>query len=172
MKWANKAGLVSSQAQFDDVYGLDEEVCHCCTVCSPYEGSSLHKLLGMVSKPVKALILLFPDNGELAAKRAEDDVKIEESGQPALDPTIFWIKQTVSVGIFRIHGSSPIHWCYSQIRNACGTMALIHALANVSRSIRITSCVYSLKPPCHKQSNVTFVPESPLAKFIDQCKGK
>jgi ubiquitin carboxyl-terminal hydrolase L3 len=49
----------------------------------------------MVSQPVKAIILLFPDTGELAAKRDEVDAKIEKDGQPALDPTIFWMKQTV-----------------------------------------------------------------------------
>ncbi|KAF8635341.1 hypothetical protein AX15_000460 [Amanita polypyramis BW_CC] len=111
--WAEKAGLVTSQACFHDVYGLDEE------------------LLALVPKPVKAVILLFPLDSETKAEReAEDEVLAKES-QPLLDKTILWIKQTIG--------------------NACGTMALLHALAN---------------------TDVTITPESPLAQFIDQCKDK
>jgi len=111
--WSTNAGLVPSQAQFDDVYGLDPD------------------LLSMVAQPVKAVILLFPISDASEAKRKEEDAKIKADGQPSLDPTVFWIKQTIS--------------------NACGTIGLLHALAN---------------------SDITFVPESPLAKFIAECKEK
>jgi len=110
--WSTKAGLVP-RVQFEDVYGLDES------------------LLGMVSQPVKAVVLLFPISTESEARRKQEDEEILSKGQPELDPTIFWIKQTIS--------------------NACGTMGLIHAIAN---------------------SDATLVPESPLAKFIDQCIDK
>jgi len=110
--WSTKAGLVP-RVQFDDVYGLDES------------------LLGMVLQPVKAVVLLFPISPESEARRKQEDEEIQAKGQPKLDPTIFWIKQTIS--------------------NACGTMGLIHAIAN---------------------SDVTLAPESPLAKFIDQCTHK
>jgi len=105
--------LVQSDAQFEDVYGLDSE------------------LLAMVSQPVKAIILLFPLSDNLKTKRNEEEAKIATDGQPDVDPNVIWIKQTIS--------------------NACGTMGLLHALAN---------------------SNVVLIPESPLAKFITECKDK
>jgi ubiquitin carboxyl-terminal hydrolase L3 len=48
----------------------------------------------MVSQPVKAVILLFPDVKEIAEQRKAEDIEIAK-GQPKLDKTIFWIKQTV-----------------------------------------------------------------------------
>ncbi|KAJ7695172.1 hypothetical protein B0H17DRAFT_1056689 [Mycena rosella] len=110
--WSNKAGLVPL-VQFDDVFGLDEA------------------LLTMVPQPVKAVVLLFPISPESEARRKQEDEEILSKGQPTLDPTVFWIKQTIS--------------------NACGTMGLIHAIAN---------------------SDATLKPESPLSKFIDQCTDK
>ncbi|KAG6854543.1 hypothetical protein C0991_005455 [Blastosporella zonata] len=112
-EWSNKGGLVVSQAAFHDVYGLDPE------------------LLCLVPRPVKAVVLLFPITEQLETKRKAEDEKIKNEGQPLLDPTVVWIKQTIP--------------------NACGTIGLLHALAN---------------------SNVTFSPQSPLAQFIDQCKDK
>lgn len=50
----------------------------------------------MVSQPVKAVILLFPDFKELKKSREDEDLKLSQEGQPKLDKTIFWIKQTVS----------------------------------------------------------------------------
>jgi len=111
--WAEKAGLVTADAKFQDVYGLDDG------------------LLDMVIQPVRAVILLFPGYEDGIPKRKEEDEKIAKEGQPKLDKTVMWIKQTIG--------------------NACGTMALLHALAN---------------------SNVTIAPASPLAKFFDQCRDK
>ncbi|KAH7925754.1 cysteine proteinase [Leucogyrophana mollusca] len=91
-KWANAAGLVETQYQFCDVYGLDSE------------------LLALVLRPVKAVVLLFPVVGAIAAKRKEEDAEIAAKGQHPVDPTVMWIKQTIS--------------------NACGTMGLLHALCN------------------------------------------
>ncbi|KAI0331473.1 cysteine proteinase [Cubamyces sp. BRFM 1775] len=91
-KWAVKAGLVESQAHFEDIYGLDPE------------------LLGMVTQPVKAVILLFPITDAYEQKRREEDARITAEGQPPVDSTLFWMKQTIS--------------------NACGTMALLHSLIN------------------------------------------
>ncbi|KAI6001923.1 hypothetical protein EDD15DRAFT_2158060 [Pisolithus albus] len=111
--WAYAAGLNKSQAHFEDVFGLDDA------------------LLAMVTPGVKAVCLCFPCTETIETKAREEDAKIREAGQQPVDPTVFWMKQTIS--------------------NACGTMALIHALSN---------------------SDVTLLPESPLAKFIDECKGK
>ncbi|KAI0065636.1 peptidase C12 ubiquitin carboxyl-terminal hydrolase 1 [Artomyces pyxidatus] len=111
--WAYKVGLSPTSAEFVDIYGLDNE------------------LLGLVPQPVKAVILLFPIRGAIGDMRRLEDEQIAANGLPAVDSTIFWMKQTIS--------------------NACGTMGLIHALAN---------------------SDVMYEPESPLAQFIDICKDK
>ncbi|KAF9552077.1 peptidase C12, ubiquitin carboxyl-terminal hydrolase 1 [Agrocybe pediades] len=111
--WAEKAGLVMSQAHFSDIYGFDPE------------------LLDIVPKPVKAVILLFPIDEDGEARRKAEDERIAREGQPKVDNTIFFIKQTIS--------------------NACGTIGLIHALAN---------------------AGVEFKPTSPLQKFIIECKDK
>ncbi|KAI0725335.1 hypothetical protein C8Q72DRAFT_888811 [Fomitopsis betulina] len=110
-QWASKAGLVTEQTQFVDVYGLDED------------------LLAMVPQPTKAVILLFPITQSIENRRKEEDEKVKTQGQHPVDPTVFYIKQTIG--------------------NACGTIGLLHALANV---------------------DATLVPESPLEQFIDQCK--
>ncbi|KAI0047231.1 peptidase C12 ubiquitin carboxyl-terminal hydrolase 1 [Auriscalpium vulgare] len=112
-EWAESVGLLEGSAEFVDVYGLDPE------------------LLAMVPRPVKAVILLFPLTGGIDDWRKSEDDRIAAEGQPAIDPTVFWIKQTIG--------------------NACGTIGLLHALAN---------------------SDVAYVPESPLQKFIDLCKDK
>ncbi|KDR71856.1 hypothetical protein GALMADRAFT_253635 [Galerina marginata CBS 339.88] len=111
--WSKKAGVLANSAHFEDVYGLDEE------------------LLAMVPQPVRAVVLLFPIDSEGDKKRNVEDERIAREGQPKIDDTIFWVKQTIP--------------------NACGTIGLIHALAN---------------------SGVTFAPTSVLQKFIFQCEGK
>ena len=50
----------------------------------------------MVPGPVKAVILLFPIDTEGEEKRKREDARIATEGQPMLDNTIFWVKQTVS----------------------------------------------------------------------------
>lgn len=72
----------------------------------------------MVPQPVKAVILVFP-YGEISksdARKAQEEksAKDRESGKSEIDPTVVWIKQTIG--------------------NACGTMALLHALLNVRNS--------------------------------------
>ncbi|KAF9003071.1 ubiquitin carboxyl-terminal hydrolase [Cyathus striatus] len=111
--WAKKAGLLTSQFQFEDVYGFDED------------------LLSLVPQPVQAIVLLFPIQPDTEARAKEEDEKIAKKGQPKIDKTIFWVKQTIS--------------------NACGTIALIHALAN---------------------SSVAFSPNSLMQQFIFECKDK
>jgi len=111
--WAYKVGLLKSKAEFVDIYGLDEE------------------LLALVHQPVHAVILLFPLENTLEEHRRTEDESIAKDGQPAIDPTIFWMKQTIG--------------------NACGTMGLIHTLAN---------------------SDVTFEPDCLFQRFLDQSKEK
>jgi len=90
--WSSQAGLATETATFHDVYGLDPE------------------LLAMVPKPVKAVLFLFPITPALEAKRREEDEHIKSGGQKDVDPTVVFIKQTIS--------------------NACGTIGLLHALIN------------------------------------------
>jgi len=90
------------------------------------------ELLAMVPQPVKAVILLFPLTDDFKKKRdARYAEKLRKVGEGHVDPTIIWIKQTIG--------------------NACGTMAMLHALTN---------------------SPVEFEPESAIAQFIDLCKAK
>ncbi|KAF8720437.1 hypothetical protein AX14_010970 [Amanita brunnescens Koide BX004] len=111
--WAEKAGLATSLACFHDLYGLDDE------------------LLALVPQPVKAVVLLFPLDEAIRSQRKLDEERVARDGQPLLDKSILWIKQTIG--------------------NACGTMALLHALSN---------------------TDVTINPGSALAQFIEQCKDK
>jgi ubiquitin carboxyl-terminal hydrolase L3 len=55
----------------------------------------LRQLLALVPKPVKALVLLFPIRGKLEELSKEEEAKFKEKGQVPIDPTVFWIKQTV-----------------------------------------------------------------------------
>lgn len=94
--------------QFGDVYGLDPE------------------LLGMVPKPVCALLLLFPVSEKYESFRLEEEKQIKAKGQE-VSPDVYFMKQTIG--------------------NACGTIGLIHAVAN-------------------NQSYVEFDADSPLKKFL------
>jgi ubiquitin carboxyl-terminal hydrolase L3 len=53
------------------------------------------QLLDLVAKPVKAVILLFPIRGKLEELRQQEEARIKEEGKVPVDPTVFWIKQTV-----------------------------------------------------------------------------
>lgn len=53
------------------------------------------QLLAMASQPVRAVILLFPITADSERKKEEEEAKIAKDGQPEIDPTILWIKQTV-----------------------------------------------------------------------------
>lgn len=76
----------------------------------------------MVPQPSKAVLLIFPLEGRISEMRKEADEKIAKSGQPPVDPTIVFIEQT--------------------IRNACGTIGLLHALANVRVYLLLRSNSY------------------------------
>ena len=55
------------------------------------------KLLSMVPKPVRAVVLLFPITDASEEKRKEEDAATEAGKLPPVDPTVIWIKQTVSM---------------------------------------------------------------------------
>ncbi|XP_006457095.1 hypothetical protein AGABI2DRAFT_181450 [Agaricus bisporus var. bisporus H97] len=88
-------------------------------------------LLSIIPKPTQAVIVLFPLKEGIKNKQMEQIDTITARGQHPIDPASLFVKQKVG--------------------NACGTMALIHAIAN---------------------SDVTYTPDSVLQKFISSCKDK
>jgi len=91
-EWASQVGLPKELVEFSEVYGLDPN------------------LLVLVPKPVEAVLLVFPITEEFDKIRKSEDERLQEAGQPHLDPTLFYIKQTIP--------------------NACGTIALLHSIYN------------------------------------------
>ncbi|KAJ2778240.1 Ubiquitin carboxyl-terminal hydrolase isozyme L3 [Coemansia javaensis] len=71
------------------------------------------EMLAMVPQPVRALVFLFPAGDGYAAARSRE---IEAAAAP-VSPNVWFMKQTIG--------------------NACGTMAILHALANVQRDVAI-----------------------------------
>ncbi|XP_068121102.1 ubiquitin carboxyl-terminal hydrolase isozyme L3-like, partial [Hyperolius riggenbachi] len=82
----------------------------------------------MVPRPVCALLLLFPVTEKYELFKAEEEEKIKSHGQD-VDSGVWYMKQT--------------------IRNACGTIGLIHAVAN-------------------NKEKLHFEKDSALEKFIEE----
>ena len=55
----------------------------------------------MVPGPSKAILLVFPITEVTEKKRQEDDERLAKEGQPDVDPTLIYIKQTVRVFVLR-----------------------------------------------------------------------
>jgi len=91
-EWATAVGLPNELVEFSEVYGLDPD------------------LLNLVPKPVEAVLLVFPITKEFDKIRNSEDERLQKDGQPHLDPTLFYVKQTIP--------------------NACGTIALLHSIYN------------------------------------------
>ncbi|CAN9497577.1 unnamed protein product [Ophioblennius macclurei] len=85
-------------------------------------------LLSMVPRPVCAVLLLFPVTEKYEAYKLEEEEKLKEQRQD-VSPDVYFIKQTIG--------------------NACGTIGLIHAVAN-------------------NQAQLEFDADSPLKKFLEQ----
>jgi len=86
--------------------------------------------LSFLPKPIEAVILLFPITEQYDEYCKESDAKITEQ---VVDPDLFYMKQTIG--------------------NACGTIGIIHSLAN-------------------NVAQVQLVEDSLLKKFLDGSKGK
>ncbi|KAL7881778.1 hypothetical protein AOLI_G00086260 [Acnodon oligacanthus] len=86
------------------------------------------ELLTLVPRPVCALLLLFPVTEKYESFRLEEEAKIKAQGQE-VSSEVYFMKQTIG--------------------NACGTIGLIHAVAN-------------------NQRHLEFEPDSPLKAFIAQ----
>ncbi|GLG92819.1 hypothetical protein R5R35_007471 [Gryllus longicercus] len=63
-----------------------------------------NELLGAIPRPVLAVMLLFP------SRKTQDQPEIDEAGDKEVSESLFYIKQIVN--------------------NACGTIALLHSVAN------------------------------------------
>lgn len=85
-------------------------------------------LLSMVPRPVSAVLLLFPVTEKYESFRLEEEAKIKIQGQQ-VSPAVYFMKQTIG--------------------NACGTIGLIHAVAN-------------------NQEHLEFEPNSALKKFLEE----
>nr|BAN20427.1 ubiquitin carboxyl-terminal hydrolase isozyme L3 [Riptortus pedestris] len=66
-------------------------------------------MLGIIPRPTLALILLYPTNDKYKQLKNEEEAKIKEKGQD-VSPNIYFLKQVIS--------------------NTCGTVALLHSVAN------------------------------------------
>lgn len=75
-------------------------------------------VLSFVLRPVLAVVMLFPISEAYETHRKAEDAKIMEAGAP-VDPSIVFFRQTVG--------------------NACGTIGLLHALANNVTDLGIES---------------------------------
>uniref|UniRef100_A0A3P8VAQ4 Ubiquitin carboxyl-terminal hydrolase n=1 Tax=Cynoglossus semilaevis TaxID=244447 RepID=A0A3P8VAQ4_CYNSE len=85
------------------------------------------ELLSMVPRPVCAVLLLFPVTEKYEAFKLEEEKKLKTEGQE-ISPDVYFIKQTIG--------------------NACGTIGLIHAVAN-------------------NQAQLDFDSDSSLKKFLE-----
>ena len=113
--------------------------------------------LEMVPQPVLAALMLFPIKEASEAHRVEEAARVAAGGLAAPPPQLYYCKQTVSCwpagcalarwslrhellvwGRLRC-GCPPMHtppFCalssLSQVGNACGTIGILHAVANAS----------------------------------------
>lgn len=85
----------------------------------------------MVPQPVKAIVVLFPITDLSESKRKDEDARLTKEGQPTVDSTVLWIKQTVC-GSMRDH-SELIHnrirsvmpagqWVFSMLLPMCARL--------------------------------------------------
>ncbi|CAH9086569.1 unnamed protein product [Cuscuta europaea] len=87
--------------------GVPEDQAECCDVY----GLDV-ELLDMVPKPVFAVLFLYPITSQSEDERIQEDSKIKD-----ISNGVFFMKQTVG--------------------NACGTIALLHAVGNITSKIKL-----------------------------------
>lgn len=86
-------------------------------------------LLAMVPRPVLAVLLLYPLSDKAVAASLQQEKQIESEGQH-VSPDVIFMKQTIG--------------------NACGTVALVHSIANNTDSLSLG--------------------DGPLSRFIDSLR--
>ncbi|OXB66941.1 hypothetical protein ASZ78_014102 [Callipepla squamata] len=77
------------------------------------------ELLSMVPRPVCAVLLLFPITEKYETFRTEEEERIKAKGQD-VKSSVYFMKQTIN--------------------NACGTIGLIHAIANNREKMNFGEC--------------------------------
>ncbi len=95
--YVKKMGFDTSVFKFQDVLSVEDWA------------------LGMVPKPITAVLMLYPIKEASRKFALEERLRIEKEGQIVSDK-LFFMKQTV--------------------RNACGTVGLLHAMANSVSKVR------------------------------------
>lgn len=76
------------------------------------------ELLAFVPQPCYGVVALFPISDNYEKARAEEEAHIKAKGQAAISPKLWFTKQTVG--------------------NACGTVAILHTLANTGKLIGLS----------------------------------
>lgn len=75
------------------------------------------ELLDMVPKPVLAVIFLYPLNDATNVKRSPEEQQVTDDGQKGVSSNVYFMQQTVE--------------------NACGTVAVVHAVGNILPQLHI-----------------------------------
>jgi hypothetical protein len=131
----------------------------------------------MVPSPVKAVLLLFPITQAIEAKRKEEDetIKAQASSSFPLSPVI-WIKQTVgSIApiVFTILRDSLDfqrlwdHWTLT----LAGKRKFLLNFFLFHRYPEFVMLADDGEMLMAQQTGVKFTPGSPLAEFVEACKG-
>lgn len=101
--YVEKMGLDTSEFSFHDVFSTEDWA------------------LGMVPRPVVAVLMLFPIKPESEEYRKNEQSRIENEGQ-VVSPDVYYMKQTVG--------------------NACGTVGILHAIGNARSIVKIKDDSY------------------------------
>ncbi|XP_067842631.1 ubiquitin carboxyl-terminal hydrolase isozyme L3 [Heptranchias perlo] len=101
------------------------------------------ELLSLVPRPVCSILLLFPVTEKYETFKQEEEAKIKSEGQK-VNPQVYFMKQTIS--------------------NACGTIGLIHALANNRDKLEFETDSVMKK---FLDDSITLTPEE-KAKYLEK----
>jgi len=110
--------------------GLDKNILSFCDILSTEEWA-----LDMVPRPAHAVVMVYPIKDGSEARSSAQRARVEKDGQEVADE-LYYMKQTVP--------------------NACGTVALLHAVGNLSPDL----------------FNTVVAKDSFLAKFFSDTKGE
>jgi len=117
----NNLGVSTEKYEFVDIYGLENE------------------LLAMVPRPVLAVLLLFPITKEVSSLlitiRFTTFLQAYHLSQSKYEEYQEKLSQEIKLKGQKI--SSNLYFTKQTIRNACGTVGIIHSLANNSKALEI-----------------------------------
>ena len=129
-EYSAKLGAVNvpTEYQFNDVLGLDQVrknpqpfiPWHTLQPTHPHTHLTIQvtqELLGMVPQPAIAVLLLFPITADTERLRQEEQHAIDQAGITPSPSSVYFMKQTIG--------------------NACGTIGLLHCLANATDYLQL-----------------------------------